>query len=269
MGKVIKWTKNEDDFLLNHYESKGSVWVANRINRTPGATQKRAKILGLNFCGVKLKYQKDNLTEIVKNSKSISDVINKLGLRNAGGNFKTIKNYIEIYKIDTTHFETDELRIVKLKELSKENKIDLTLVLVENSTYSRTSLKKRLVEENILEYKCEKCSNKGEWLGEKITLQLDHKNGIFNDNRIENLRFLCPNCHSQTDTFAGKKMKKEKKQTTNLNSYVSRRKVERPPFNQLLNEVTDMGYSGTGRKYGVSDNTIRKWLISFEKHNAG
>ena len=119
MGKVIKWTKDEDDFLKNHYTSKGSVWVANRINRTPGATQKRAKILGLNFCGVKLKYQKDNLTEIVKNSKSISDVINKLGLRSAGGNFKTIKNYIENYKIDTSHFESDELRITKLKELSK------------------------------------------------------------------------------------------------------------------------------------------------------
>jgi hypothetical protein len=92
---------------------------------------------------------------------------------------------------------------------------------------------------------------------------------IRDDNRIENLRFLCPNCHSQTDTFAGKKMKKEKKQSINLNTYLNRRKVERPPFNQLLNEVTEMGYSGTGRKYGVSDNTIRKWLTVFEKHNAG
>jgi Zn finger protein HypA/HybF involved in hydrogenase expression len=269
MGKVIKWTTDEDDFLKNHYESKGSVWVSNRVNRTPGATQKRAKTLGLNFCGVKIKYQKDNLTEIVKESKSISDVIIKLGLRNAGGNFKTIKNYIKIYNIDTDHFESEELRVVKFKELSKEKKVDLNLVLIENSTYSRSSLKKRLVEENILDYKCEKCFNIGEWLGEKITLQLDHKNGIFNDNRIENLRFLCPNCHSQTDTFAGKKMKKEKKQTTNLNLYISRRKVDRPPFNQLLNEVTEMGYSGTGRKYGVSDNTIRKWISSFEKYNAG
>jgi hypothetical protein len=269
MGKVIKWTTDEDDFLKNHYTSKGSVWVANRIKRTPGATQKRAKILGLNFCGVKLKYQKDNLTEIVKISKSISDVINKLGLRCAGGNFKTIKNYIDNYGIDITHFESDELKIDKLKKLSKENKIDLNLILVENSTYNRSSLKKRLIDEKILEYKCEKCLNSGEWLGEKITLQLDHKNGIFNDNRIENLRFLCPNCHSQTDTFAGKKMKKEKKQSINLNTYLNRRKVERPPFNQLLNEVTEMGYSGTGRKYGVSDNTIRKWLTVFEKHNAG
>ena len=269
MGKVIKWTKNEDDFLINHYESKGSVWVANRINRTPGATQKRAKILGLKFCGVKLKYQKDNLTEIVKNSKSISDVINKLGLRNAGGNFKTIKNYIEIYKIDITHFETDDLRIVKLKELSKENKIDLNLILVENSTYNRTSLKKRLVGENVLEYKCEKCSNMGEWLGEKITLQLDHKNGIFNDNRIENLRFLCPNCHSQTDTFAGKKMKKEKKQSSDLNMYLSRRKVERPSYFILIEEVKNNGYTKTGKKYGVSDNSVRKWIKHYEKYNAG
>ena len=178
--------------------------------------------------------------------------------------FKAVSIYANT--LDNTVWSSPEKQCVSL---SKENKIDLNLILVENSTYSRTSLKKRLVEENILEYKCEKCSNVGEWLGKKITLQLDHKNGIFNDNRIENLRFLCPNCHSQTDTFAGKKMKKEKKQTTNLNSYVSRRKVERPPFNQLLNEITEMGYSGTGRKYGVSDNTIRKWLTSFEKNNAG
>jgi|LakMenEpi03Aug12_release.lakeMendotaPanAssembly.Ray.scaffolds.fasta_scaffold412870_2 hypothetical protein len=267
MGKVIKWTKDEDDFLKNHYTSKGSVWVANRINRTPGATQKRAKILGLNFCGVKLKYQKDNLTEIVKNSKSISDVINKLGLRSAGGNFKTIKNYIENYKIDTSHFESDELRITKLKELSKENKIDLNLILVENSTYNRSSLKKRLVDEKILEYKCEKCSNIGEWLGEKITLQLDHKNGVFNDNRIENLRFLCPNCHSQTDTFAGKKIKKPK--SIDLEIYVSRRKTNRPSYVVLVEDVKNYGYTKTGKKYGVSDNSIRKWIKYYEKYNAG
>ena len=273
MGKVIKWTTDEDDFLKNHYVSKGSVWVANRINRTPGATQKRAKTLGLNFCGVKLKYQKDNLTEIVKNSKSVSDVINKLGLRTAGGNFKTIKNYIEIYKIDITHFETDELRIVKLKELSKENKIDLNLILVENSTYNRTSFKKRLIQEKILEYKCEKCLNIGKWIGENITLQLDHKNGIFNDNRIENLRFLCPNCHSQTETYAGKKNKVNVKieKHNGLSSLqkelaLTKRKTNRPNYETLIKEIEELGYSGTGRKYGVSDNAIRKWKKFYENH---
>jgi Zn finger protein HypA/HybF involved in hydrogenase expression len=269
MGKVSKWTTDEDDFLKNHYTSKGSVWVANRINRTPGATQKRSKILGLNFCGIKLKYQKDIFTEIVKNSKSISDVINKLGLRNAGGNFKTIKNYIENYGIDVTHFESDELRIIKMREYGEKNKINLDMILIENSTYNRTSLKKRLVQDKILEYKCEKCSNIGNWMGENITLQLDHKNGVFNDNRIENLRFLCPNCHSQTDTFAGKKLKIKKNQSVNLDTYLSRRKTDRPPHFVLVNEVKNNGYTKTGKKYGVSDNTIRKWIKHYEKYNAG
>lgn len=67
-----------------------------------------------------------------------------------------------------------------------------------------TRLKKRLVDENILEYKCAICGNTGTWQGKKLTLQLDHINGEHTDNRVENLRFLCPNCHSQTDTFGSR-----------------------------------------------------------------
>ena len=82
-------------------------------------------------------------------------------------------------------------------------------ILVINSTYSRTNLKPRLISENILEYKCIECGNTGEWNGKPITLQLDHVNGVYNDNRVENLRFLCPNCHSQTDTFRSKNKSKK------------------------------------------------------------
>ena len=76
----------------------------------------------------------------------------------------------------------------------------LSTFLAKDTAVSSTYLKKRLVNDGILEYKCAKCSL-SEWLGNKIVLQLDHINGDHYDNRIHNLRLLCPNCHSQTVTF--------------------------------------------------------------------
>lgn len=77
-------------------------------------------------------------------------------------------------------------------------------VFVEHSTYSRTSLKKRILKSNLIAYKCAICSMLPIWNGKDLVLQLDHINGINDDNRLENLRFLCPNCHTQTDTFSAK-----------------------------------------------------------------
>jgi hypothetical protein len=83
-------------------------------------------------------------------------------------------------------------------------------VFVEHSSYSRRSLKKRIIEQNLLNHCCQECGLKHEWNGKPIVLQLDHINGINNDHRIENLRFLCPNCHTQQDTYAAKNIKKNK-----------------------------------------------------------
>jgi Zn finger protein HypA/HybF involved in hydrogenase expression len=76
-------------------------------------------------------------------------------------------------------------------------------IFCENSQKTRGRLKELIIKENLIEYKCvgENCNCVGEWLGKPITLELDHKNGVNNDNRLDNLRFLCPNCHSQTETF--------------------------------------------------------------------
>ena len=65
-------------------------------------------------------------------------------------------------------------------------------------------MKKGLLNSNLLEYKCALCGNTGEWQGKPLTLQLDHINGEHLDHRLENLRFLCPNCHSQTETFGSR-----------------------------------------------------------------
>lgn len=77
-------------------------------------------------------------------------------------------------------------------------------VFVENSTYSRMRLKERIIKQELIPYECAECGNVGEWNGKKLVLQLDHKNGVNDDHRIDNLRFLCPNCHTQQDTYAAK-----------------------------------------------------------------
>lgn len=68
---------------------------------------------------------------------------------------------------------------------------------------SRHTIKERIVKDNLIPYECAECHT-DQWRGKKLTLHLDHINGINNDNRLDNLRFLCPNCHSQTDTYCGK-----------------------------------------------------------------
>ena len=152
--------------------------------------------------------------------------------------------------------------------------------MVENSTYSNTHLKKRLINDGVLEYSCQICGNIGEWNGNPMSLQLDHINGVNNDNRLKNLRFLCPNCHSQTNTYGGKNVSYDKTHKTcvcgkykdknskmcNTCTSKSNRKVDRPSYEVLMVDIQELGYTGTGSKYGVSDNAIRKWKKYYEKN---
>lgn len=82
-------------------------------------------------------------------------------------------------------------------------------VYTENSTFPRHRLKERLIRESKIPYSCQECGNNGNHNGKPLVLQLDHINGVNNDNRLENLRFLCPNCHTQQDTYAAKNIGKK------------------------------------------------------------
>lgn len=139
----------------------------------------------------------EQFKDIVANSNSYSDCLRALGLgTNGGSSTDVLKERIIELNCSTDHF-------------NRRNHIGnatytLDDILVENSSYANiSSLKNRLLKEKRLEYKCAICGLT-EWLKQPISLHLDHINGIHNDHRIENLRFLCPNCHSQTETYAGK-----------------------------------------------------------------
>ena len=145
----------------------------------------------------------DEFKAIVAHSTSITDILRKLGVSWGGDTRQTLQKRIEMLHLDTSHLSA-------WKEFEPENKIPLEEILVENSTYKRTHLKKRLVENNLLEYRCAICGLEPQWEGKDLVLWLDHINGVKDDHRLENLRFLCPNCHSQTETFAGKNVRKTK-----------------------------------------------------------
>ena len=97
-------------------------------------------------------------------------------------------------------------------------------VFVENSTYPRHKIKDRIIKQGLLEYKCCECGNTGSWNGKKLVLQLDHINGKNDDHRLENLDFVCPNCHTQTDTFCAKNHNNSKR-NTNFRLYYKNRNM--------------------------------------------
>ena len=146
-------------------------------------------------------YQVSNeeFQNIVQQANSYSDCLRALGLgTNGGSSTDTLKRRIAELDCDISHFGKKE------KTQSPQAKYSLDEILIENSTYANISrLKERLIKEGRLEYKCQNCGIK-EWQSKPLSLHLDHINGKNNDHRIENLRFLCPNCHSQTDTYAGR-----------------------------------------------------------------
>lgn len=148
-------------------------------------------------------YQKDKLEQIVSESYSFAEALRKIGLRDVGSNFKTIKKYIEEYNIDTSHFRGQTWnKGMGNTDYAAYNKLEN--ILKENTNFKSDTLKYRLIKEGLKQWKCEKCGNEGVWEGEELVLELHHINGNHYDNRLENLQILCPNCHSQTNNFRNK-----------------------------------------------------------------
>jgi len=188
-----------------------------------------------------------NLNEfkkIVNESKSFSEVSRKLYGNSYYGNRQTIKKRIIDFDIDISHFN---FKPTGSEYHRRFTKTPLSEVLISGSTYNTKNLKRRLYDEGLKERICEKCGQDEWWYGEKMGLILDHINGDNTDNRLKNLRILCPNCNATLPTHGGKNIKckpkgnliqykpmtKEEKKEHNKNRSLNQRHVKRPPYEQL------------------------------------
>lgn len=209
-------------------------------------------------------YTKEEMQKIVDESSSIKEAKTKLGLYSEGGNRSTLWRVFKEYEIDLSKLE--QKRKLFLKEQRSRMHFEQTtadgLVFCENSKINRAAVKSRIIKNHLMEYKCRDCGNIGWWNNKPLTLQLEHINGIPNDNRLENLCFLCPSCHSQTDTYSGKKLKKEKhfvpKEKRWRNSSISQRKLSEENVLYILQHKDEISMLQMSKMFGVSDKTIAK-----------
>jgi hypothetical protein len=222
-------------------------------------------------------------------SHSYAEALRKLGMCQTGGNAGTLRKYAELWGISTAHFDSNVGRTHRVHGRITP----LGEILVENSTYSRGHLKRRLYEAGLKARRCEVCGQGELWRGNTMSLILDHINGVATDHRLENLRILCPNCAATLETHCGRNVPRTrrcKRCSTRFHPRYGRqhycskycgsrwdrrgiprpgsRKVERPPYERLLADVQALGYCAVGRRYGVSDNAIRKWIRCYERESA-
>ena len=177
---------------------------------------------------MKYKFSEETLKSVVLQAKSIAEVCRLLNIRPCGGNYKTLHNKFNIWNISTSHFTGKGWNIgLKFKPRSP---ISLDKILIENSNYlNRRCLKNRLFKENLKKNKCEECGIES-WNNKLLIFEIHHINGNNLDHRIENIKILCPNCHSQTSTHRGK---------NKLSALSEKRDVEFRKFGESLTANTE------------------------------
>ncbi len=241
------------------------------------------------------RYTERGAREAVAVSWSYTEALRRLRLRAAGGNHALFRKWVDdVWRMPTDHF--DPYRRLRGAQ-PNVRATPLEEILVEHSSYQRGRLKRRLYEAGLKRPICEICGQDENWRSRKMALILDHINGVPDDNRLDNLRIVCPNCSATFDTHRGRKnvaqpveldcarcgkpfVVKRPKQR-----YCSRacgirwdrrermrgvpipqlRRVERPPYERLLREIEETSYVAVGRRYGVTDNAIRKWVRQYER----
>ena len=223
------------------------------------------------------RYSEEQARSAVAASESLTEALRRLGVRPAGGNAAVLRSWIAAWGIATEHFDPH----AALRRAAKAPR-PLAEVMVEGSTYGRASLKRRLFAEGLKQRTCELCGQGELWHGRRMSLILDHVNGVPDDHRLENLRIVCPNCAATLDTHCarnlpkavcrrcGARLRSSARRYCSLTCWrasdeaaalhAARRKVQRPSREELAAIVAGTSHAAAARRYGVSPATIYRWL---------
>jgi len=207
----------------------------------------------------------------VQQGRSVSEVLRLLKRAKVGSNYRVVREVIQRLQINTAHWL--EHRQTKLPDPSE--------IFVVNGRHSRNTLQRILLRDGLIHHHCAICGAEPFWRGKPLVLRLDHQNGTRDDDRLENLRFLCPNCDAQTDTFCGRNKPKGKesrqrcldcpalttgarcrscssKYRHKLNPQPT--KIVWPPLPQIHEALRTSNVLAVAKTLGVSDNALRKHL---------
>ena len=168
--------------------------------------------------GTRRKCTEELLAAAVRESTSIASVLRYLGLRPTGGAHAHISRTIKAFEIDTSHFRLYNPSAHTNRRLLPE---EVLVVLPAGAPRAKPPLLTRALIESGVPYECAACGCDGSWQGMPLTLEVDHIDGDYLNNALENLRFMCPNCHRQTANFAGRSKGK-------FSGHVSASRARRP-----------------------------------------
>ena len=209
----------------------------------------------------------EQFVELVKNSTNISEVLFKLGYSIKGNSwgFSQVRKRMDDLNLSSANFKGKSAIVSK----NKQNTLNEKDLFRENCNHNRNCLRRFIIKNNILPYKCEICGITT-WNGKTLSLEIDHINGINNDNRLENLRFLCPNCHSQTTTYGSRNQQRNESKyeiTEDLRQLVEKTYEDKKSVNAVASTlgirrcvvtkiVNESGQKHSNQKYVIRFDTL-------------
>lgn len=213
---------------------------------------------------------KELVLDAIKSSKTRMEVLEKLERSPSTAMYRRLKKFERDYEVDTTHFKPYHTTKRKASQVNNR-KLSFEEIFCNNSPAAQVVVKRRIIEDNLIEYVCRDCNNVGTWNNQQLVLQLEHCDGNSTNNTLSNLCFLCPNCHSQTKTYCGKNVNHRTKRMSkedHVRKVKEQARIDNQPLvNAVLASGIDFSKYGWSKKVGQvigkNPQKVKDWMMRY------